>query len=972
MAKKPKNLKTRIPIHTLSSGVGRQAPSKRLPTEAHNIDNAFVTLERSISKRAGSSIIAELDNTSQDLGITNLEGKDLWFFWFDLSEESRYLIIIDYNASSDSQQLMWVFLVTKVGWKDVSPNNQGISNDLRAYLTYKPEGGGVNARKSLRGIAIGQSVLLLNRNVKAGFSSADSGLAMNDTSSDNYEVVTGGSGYDSSSVYLSESASGDGFICNFSVDTGVVTGITNIVEPGNGYKLNEVLTFEEEGGGSGASIRLLNTINHTYNLDGSISTTQDIKGRPISYYTSVEQDPRVEATEWSKYTDYLTGDFVVATLTAQEDIDAYGRRPIYKAVVDVTGAEAAAHPKNAGSGVWEYVRKGKFILVEDWVYPDVERLKDGQSMTNFSDIKFPPISTDVTANNGFVRTGTDRTEETLKTLYPDKGDSAGRGKTYFVSGPYLSTLPGYYRIISKSPDDGGTGRPYTQRVRTPDAHSYIDPKRMPVLLSLVGTNSFQLEEVEWDSRTSGTLDTNPGPSVFTDKKGKLRHIEINAMSFYRGRLFLSAADTLFSSRIGNIDNLWLNDPSNITASDPLDLQASTNKYSRINAMIPFSDYLFINTDSDTQFELMGSENQITPFTAELAPTAFYSTAPLVEPVLMGSQIYFFAPRRMYLYFSAGTANLNTAVEVSAHCPDYLPLDYSAVGVAASRDTIMFVDSDNKNHIYFYTNRFSGDRVIQNAFSRWILNDTSEVLSLTFFDDSLYTVLLDENESGIKSLFLEKTSMTDEDYTEPRIDHKYLLTINSSNASYSPTTDSTSFTLPYLDSDIDEVILQSGWGEEDYLRKTINSVTEEISTTVVTISGNYTTETNTIYFGRSFNMNIELSPLYYRDDDNNVVNGVLNLRTMSTRHFNSGNYNVSINRRSRSPLSNTFNPNQIGATGLTLGSSQLYEEHGEFTSKVYGYASEVQIFITSNFPTPCNITNIELRGTFKPVYSSVLD
>ena len=174
------------------------------------------------------------------------------------------------------------------------------------------------------------------------------------------------------------------------------------------------------------------------------------------------------------------------------------------------------------------------------------------------------------------------------------------------------------------------------------------------------------------------------------------------------------------------------------------------------------------------------------------------------------------------------------------------------------------------------------------------------------------------------------------------------------------------------SDIDEVILQSGWGEEEFLRKTINSVTEEVSTTAVTISGNYTTETNTIYFGRGFNMNIELSPLYYRDDDNNVINGVLNLRTMSTRHFNSGNYDVSINRRSRSPLSSTFNPNQIGATGLTLGSSQLYEEHGEFTSKVYGYASEIQIFITSNFPTPCNITNIELRGTFKPVYSSVLD
>ena len=35
---------TRLPINTLSGGVGRQAPSKRLTSEAENIDNCLVTL----------------------------------------------------------------------------------------------------------------------------------------------------------------------------------------------------------------------------------------------------------------------------------------------------------------------------------------------------------------------------------------------------------------------------------------------------------------------------------------------------------------------------------------------------------------------------------------------------------------------------------------------------------------------------------------------------------------------------------------------------------------------------------------------------------------------------------------------------------------------------------------------------------------------------------------------------------------
>jgi hypothetical protein len=41
----------RLPINSLSGGVGRQVPTKRLATEAENIDNCLVTLEKSIEKR---------------------------------------------------------------------------------------------------------------------------------------------------------------------------------------------------------------------------------------------------------------------------------------------------------------------------------------------------------------------------------------------------------------------------------------------------------------------------------------------------------------------------------------------------------------------------------------------------------------------------------------------------------------------------------------------------------------------------------------------------------------------------------------------------------------------------------------------------------------------------------------------------------------------------------------------------------
>ena len=242
--------------------------------------------------------------------------------------------------------------------------------------------------------------------------------------------------------------------------------------------------------------------------------------------------------------------------------------------------------------------------------------------------------------------------------------------------------------------------------------------------------------------------------------------------------------------------------------------------------------------------------------------------------------------------------------------------------------------------------------------------------------------------------------TEEDLTTPRIDDRYKLNLNDEvfehlsgslkPAEYNPDTNRTSFNLPRLWSDISEydsidaVILGRNFDHRKYehltiLEKTLSHVTspEGINYTFTTIKveGNYTNDVfpkGEIYFGKKYVMNVELSPQFYRDDQNNVINGVLNLRTMHTRHFNTGSYEVAVQRRGRAENKTTFDVTQLGVFGQTLADTPLYEERGELTSKVYGYASDVSIFIRSGDTTPCNITNIELRGKFKPVYSSVLD
>ena len=100
---------TRLPINTLSGGVGRQAPTKRLTSEAENIDNCLVTIERSVEKRpplnmveSGSSAcyldVANLNPaTVFDGGSTptNFNTDNLYFHFLDIDGYNRYCIIIN-------------------------------------------------------------------------------------------------------------------------------------------------------------------------------------------------------------------------------------------------------------------------------------------------------------------------------------------------------------------------------------------------------------------------------------------------------------------------------------------------------------------------------------------------------------------------------------------------------------------------------------------------------------------------------------------------------------------------------------------------------------------------------------------------------------------------------------------------------------------------------------------------------------
>ena len=1223
---------TKLPIFTLSGGVSKQAQSKRLPTEAENMDNALVSLERSFEKRPGFDIIKQSTFTgdinyaisipdAQRLDLYDLEhgiatSKDYWFYWFNINEDNRFLIVIDYKATGLSDKLIYIYKLNTDGtWTNNTPATQTtptISDTTRAYITYGNATN--NARDVLKATTIGNSIVILNTLVKAGFSSPDTatsylynldGTATTTTDTkgrkvtyyssvrytrgeDNHwylNTLAGESRAISGTVAVGNTVSfgiaptlpagltnGDPIVItsiipssgsysggtsiqligtNFDgatsvtingtpctsvnvIDTNTITCVTpanvggtyNVIvtTPNGSYTKNNGFTVGTQIAASYGRVGTLvtvttggahglitgNIVNINFITGGALSGVYEITylaantftlntiingaiapGSNCAYYaaqsvvTSITPNTGVTAggttitllgSGFSSVGTYSVkiGTGVCTTITRISDTQLTCVSPVgqgtgskdlvithstiaglnstitsaftfqdsiptivttnpssknkYYVVKDASNWAVLSGWTSVGIGRYYTVEaitgsilngdavtvySGYFPEVEDFIWHDVADPWIGQSMADFSEIRFPPELAEQKGNNGILLNSVsfdNKAKLMLAALYPTSGDTTGQGKIYYASAPYLNFTNGYYRIISS------TSKPYTKKVRSPDAFSVLDERRMPqrILFDANAATPWTANTIAWEPRTSGDRYSNPGPSIFlsTDKTTPV-HRSINAITTFRDRLYMAAEDVVFTSQLGVYEDLFISDHSNIVATDPIDIRASSTTFNEIKTLTPFSNYLFITTLGSVQYELKGSQNQITPLTAEISPTAFYSTATLSEPQTMGSLIYFLDSSKLYLYLSAESRDLAVAQELTVTCADYLPAVQRSICVSPAQNSIVMIDDANLNQMYFHISRFAGDRNIQNAFFRYILNSNDAVLSNQSYEDYLYAVIKRPTTQTISTATtlvgevpnggagtqkyrysLEKTFMRSLAPSIPRLDRKIKLTITDNNSDYSFALNETRIrvplSFPYTDIAKIQMITDTTWATDLTLDNVIADRSYEVVSPIAYIikntyvelvfSGRYVPVSGTpqvvdytlvrnVDIGLKYTMEVELSNMFVRDQNNNVIDGVLNLRTMTLRHKKTGNYDISVSNRGRTPVISKFTNQVIGDNQNPLALSN-YEEEGEFVTNVLGFSDSIQLKITSDYPTPVNIVNMEIKGKFIQKYTSL--
>jgi hypothetical protein len=975
---------TRLPIDTLSGGVGRQAPTKRLISEAENIDNCLVTLEKSVEKRPPLSMVSagaslcylDVANVVPPGTLTGMNTDNLYFHFLDIDGYNRYCIIInragypfdphhvDYNTfqwnnvSINLSHFLTVYRIEPTVWTKetvdttagVSGNTSGFTRGVFEYLTY-----GNKAAAATYNIGSTSTANVSPESIEDTFGSTDFDVGM--LLWNKLVPLDFLPDRQASEVEFSSAQWQTSFTTNDYIHSGDVVN----------YKASELPPT---------------TFSPPY---------ENLITDPALYWTNVRDDIRFFVDQ-----DTLEEDEIGQNVDNFGVIPQFPATEVYNDVTDVNGYRAWRmleqlydNPRilpdttvslvgdppggsnlitmnpTTGAAVGMYVRnvQGTDRLITA-VNTNTSITVNGAQLTNTASATFVIGTLDWATDQGHITSSLPAEDRDVLSA-----TNKGLGKIYYARNPYLTFPSGFYRATRY------TKNPYFERVRSEGPNSVMDFRRFPLIIykDTASNGNWRVKHMPLFPRRAGTSLSNPGPKALERKE------TIQSMAIWKNRLWIASENTIFASRSNSFFNFWVDDVHSIGETDPIDIQASVGAYNRITHIVPFQSILFALSSGSVQFEVRGGnvEAGISPFNVEFRPTSFFSTSRLVAPQKMANNVFFLNAGKMYMYLSGSTFNdeYSTSMDISTHCRGYLPQNVSAFAASSAVNALFAVDKDIPYHIYLFNFRTNGEKIVQQAYHRWILSPLDNIKAIRCYEKDIYLISKrNTNPSGTtKALAVYFGSLEPVPVTAPMLDWLAEIEVGA-NLTYAG--GNTTIQLPYYEPGVNYVILSPEWGDEAYTTFTVPSASVSFDTplqaTKLTIPGNYTA--HSVYVGRSYLMNIELSEIINRSpkstgSDPTIGYGVLNMKRMTTRHFNTGNYDVVVNRHGRVDGPLTFHPLNMNSI-LSRTDNLLIDTVGEHFTKILSYSNTCKIYIQSAYPTPCNISNIEIIGNYRQRNTSI--
>ena len=615
----------------------------------------------------------------------------------------------------------------------------------------------------------------------------------------------------------------------------------------------------------------------------------------------------------------------------------------------------------------------------------------GDDVDNPNYNEFPSLASDTTFTTSLESDSLGVISSTKDFTITVEDSIAGDGMgVAHKSVPNITDLPTVaphnFKILIQGDPDAGEDDRYVQfrlngyKADTPDSRSgegswyetsggnvsnRIDVNTMPLMLKSTGVDTFELGHMPLDKLATGDADTNPDPSFIGSK--------INGVFQFKGRLgFLSESSVSMSEvKFGSYDielqnqnyNFYRTTVTSLLDSDPIDVNVSSDKVTKLRAAVAFQDNLVLFSDF-CQFVLKGGQ-LLTPKSVSVNQITEYDYNKSVEPVAIGSYIYFPFKRGDFTGIREFTINSSTDVfdanEITAHVPQYIPhAVYTGTSLKGGLKSMTGSSAENLmavadgNDIYVYRYFFRGNEKVVSSWGKFNLSQ-GDVRAVGFIDSELFIVQALEGSSQTVLLKIQMESKRrDPEGYNTHLDRRVSVTLNATVAE-------PSFVVPYRLAAGETLSVYTKDGLE--IQNTVQATegdTTRVSFANNLVGGGLTGSSEKLYVGLKYTMKYVFSELLFKANAGQLKtqsNGKMRVKNGTLFYEDTGFFEVKVTPYLRDTFTNEFNATVI--QGTTEGSLPL--ESGSFRFPVFSDPNNTTISIENSTAAPCNLQSAEFES-----------
>jgi len=462
----------------------------------------------------------------------------------------------------------------------------------------------------------------------------------------------------------------------------------------------------------------------------------------------------------------------------------------------------------------------------------------------------------------------------------------------------------------------------------------------------------------YNGRTCGDTVTASDPT-FVGKK-------IQDIFFYRNRLGFLASENVIFSKVSEFFTFYPETVTTTLDDDVVDVAVSHNKVSNLKYAVSLNEELLLFADQ-TQF-LLKPEETLTAKTVAINQATEYEIDPICKPVPVGKNIYFAFQRGNFAgvseYFISSDLLTKEAIDISINVPRYLNGRITSLRGSTTENTLFAFCNTEKNSLGVYKFYFdSNSRALQKSWSKYIFPSDTVLLDGETIETFFFIVIKRADGTYLEKINL-KSSEVDTNLAFPvLLDRKVLIT-----GTYNAGTNQTTFTLPYPDTNVKNVVLSGSWSAS--LKGRLIDLVSSTSTTAV-VTGDYSA--HPAFVGLKYVFKYRFSTFFVREQkgsgtSSTINSGRLQLKKLKLVYGDTGYFTVTLFPRARTSSIHKFTGQILGSSNFILGQPTL--ESGTFQLPVQCRNLDIEMEITSDSYLPANFLSAEWEGLFSILSSRI--